>query len=104
MLGVVCLPAAAASVALNFLHSGHELGNTALVAAAAMMWCGGGLSGALRGGRGGGDGGGGGGSASDVGAFAVMVALSAVPLSSLEDWTRRVWPFHRCSIPTTINP
>ena len=99
---MVCLPAAAASVALNFLHSGHELGNTALVAAAAMMWCGGGLS-ALRGRGGGGDASGGGGSVSGVGAFAVMVALSAVPLSSLEDWTRGVGPFCR-SIHTTIKP
>jgi hypothetical protein len=40
VLGGVCLPAAAASVALNLTHGGYELGNTALVAAAAMMWCG----------------------------------------------------------------
>ena len=74
VLGGVCLPAAALSLALNVMHGGHECANTAVAAAAAMMWCGGG------------DGGGG----SPIGGLAVFVALSAVPLSWVDEWTRDV--------------
>jgi len=85
----VCVPAAMLSVALNLVHAGHELTNTALVAAVAMSLCGGGGGGGGDGG-GGSDGGSSGGCGGDRSGLAVFIALSAAPLLWLEGWTRRV--------------